>query len=76
MKTTYFCSGPRCGEKFAVCREGASHGRTCFEKHKEASYEDPGFSSRSKGSGKRARSVRSLRASSQLSDDGDGDSEV
>jgi hypothetical protein len=74
VKTTFFCSGPRCGEKFAVCREGASHGRTCFEKHKEFSNDEPAFLGKAKTQTRRgaAKRARWARASCGGADDGEG----
>lgn len=76
VKTTYFCSGPQCCEKFAVCREGASHGRACFEKHKKACYDNSPIASDApmrRSTGKRARIARvSSVASPSDSDDDDG----
>ena len=69
VKTTYFCSGPQCGEKFPVCREGASHGRTCFEKHKEAFYDDSAFASTASNSRRTSKRARTARASSLSADD-------
>ena len=64
------------GEKFAVCREGASHGRACFEKHKQACYDNSPIASDApmrRSTCKRARIARvSSVASPSDSDDDDG----